>query len=106
MKNIYRHGDVNLVPTKKVKGELQTHDGSFILAWGEATGHNHTITVNDPTKMKVHKLKNGAWLLTLEDVGTLVHPEHKPLEIPIGTYRVGGEREKDWFSMAVRRVID
>lgn len=101
----YRHGDVNLHPTKEIKGEVTKHTGSFVLAEGEVTGHHHVLKVKDINDMTIH-VDGGDHYITLRTEGTLVHPEHKPLTIPPGTYKQVGEREKDWFSGAVRRVID
>lgn len=103
----YRHGDVDLHKVnKKEKGEKLPHDGSFVLAEGEATGHNHVISVPRIEDMEIHKTADGGYLMTLRVDGTLTHPEHKTLTIPAGTYKVDREREYDWFSLATRRVID
>ena len=92
--------------TKEITGEKVEHNGSLTLAWGEATGHHHTISVPKIDDMDAVRLPDGGWLLTLRAEGTLVHQEHKPIVIPVGTYRIGHEREFDHFSMAVRKVVD
>jgi hypothetical protein len=102
---MYRHGDIPLYPIKKASGEKLDHSGSFILAEGEATGHHHRISVADPADMEIRQTAAG-YILVLTSEGTLTHQEHGTLSIAPGIYSVGREREKDWFSGAVRRVID
>lgn len=102
----YRHGDVPLHPIKKVSGEIIKHDGSFILAEGEATGHHHRITVPRLEDMEIRKTTDGGYIVTLKSEATLSHEEHGTLKVAPGTYSVGHEREKDWFSLTVHRVVD
>lgn len=104
--NHLRHGDVPLHKTDKVEGDKQNHEGSVILAWGETTGHNHQLTVENPTDLEVYKITDNEWTLVLKSEGKLTHPEHKTLTIPPGTWRVGREREVDWFTQTTRKVID
>lgn len=103
---IYRHGDILLVPTNKTAGEKVSKGKSYILAYGEKTGHNHKLVADHKdTSFAVYE-KNGEITLQLGVAGTLIHEEHKTLEVAPGTYRVVHEREKDHFTEAVRRVID
>lgn len=110
MKKIYRNGDWNIVPlTKNVSGELVKHKGSFIFATGEATNHHHVITVADPEDMVLTKMPDGSYLVELKSQAKLSHPEHSlkgDLVINPGKYRLNQRREKDWFSLVTRRVID
>lgn len=101
----YRHGDIPLHPLKKASGEIIKHSGSFVLALGEATGHHHKISVADPADMEIRQTPAG-YILVLRSEGSLSHEEHGTISISPGTYSVGREREKDWFSLSVRRVID
>lgn len=104
---IFRHGDIPLYETKEEGEELIKHNGKFVLAEGETTGHKHVISVSNIEDMEVRKTADGGYILTLKSVGTLTHEEHKTLEIPIGKYYVGKEREVDHFQQSlVRRVID
>lgn len=107
MKNIpIRHGDINFSPVTKSVGETVNHNGSFIVGYGEATGHHHRITVKNPTDLVIRKDAEGDYYFELKSKGTLSHEEHKTITIPPGTYKKIHEREKDWFSLSVRRVID
>lgn len=107
MKARFKHqGDIPCFPFDgDVKGERVEHDGSFVLALGEATGHHHRITVADPLDMEIVKVEGG-YILNLKSEGTIEHQEHLPIKLAPGKYRTGHEREKDWFSLAVRRVVD
>ena len=101
-----RHGDVSVHKTDKVEGKKQKHNGSVILAWGETTGHNHQIVVENPVNLEVYRISENEWTLVLKSEAKLTHPEHKTLTIQPGTWRVGKEREVDWFSQTTREVID
>lgn len=107
MKEIFKHqGDIPCYPFKgKLTGKKVSHNGSFILALGEATGHNHKITVANPDDLEIREVEGG-FILTLKSEATISHQEHLPIILTPGKYRTGHEREKDWFSLAVRRVID
>ena len=106
MKNIFRHGDISFHPTKEARGERVDHQGSFVLAEGETTGHKHVITVPNVEDMDVLRLADGSVLLTLKSAGTVTHEEHKTLIVPPGTYKIGREREFNYFEKSVQRVQD
>lgn len=101
----YRHGDVSFHPIKKAEGAIIKHAGSFILALGEATGHHHKITVMDVEDMEIRETPAG-FILTLKSEGTLEHQEHGTLKVAPGVYRIGKEREYDWFALSTVRVTD
>ena len=121
MKNIthiYRHGDWLLEAVKDIAKDAQevtkdalgkTASTSFTFGVGDATGHNHVAIVNDITKMKWYRASDGGWYVSLSEEAKLTHPEHsmvKDLVIAPGTYRVRQAKERDWFSLTTRRVID
>jgi len=106
MKKYIRHGDIPFYETNKIEGKLQKHNGSFVLAEGETTGHYHIITVPKIEDMDVRKTSDDGFVLTLREEGILTHPEHKKLVVPKGTYYVGKEREVDHFNQTIRKVID
>lgn len=107
MTKFHHQGDVPCYPHKgKVSGEKVKHDGKLTLALGEATGHHHTVYVPKIEDMEAYKTANGGWILKLRTEGIIRHQEHKEIVLPPGTYRVGREREMDWFQKAVRKVVD
>lgn len=106
-RQVYRHGDLNISPSNLNKNLKSIHhSGSFVLALGEQTGHRHVITVERPQDMVIYDAGSGCFVLELSAPGTLTHQEHGSITLPPGTFRVGREREFDWFGMAVRQVVD
>lgn len=107
MKQFRHQGDVPIYPySGDVIGEKVQHNGSVTLAYGEATGHHHTVYVPNIDDMEAVKTPDGGWILTLKSEGILKHQEHLPIKIPAGVYRIGREREHDWFQKATRKVVD
>lgn len=106
MKKYFRHGDINFAPFNgKIKGKKIKHNGIFIFGLGETTGHKHVISVPTINDMEVFETSFGR-IFRLKTSGTLSHEEHDTINIPAGDYKQIQEREKDWFSLSVRRVID
>lgn len=103
-----RNGDVNLHEVKKTKGEVVKHNGSFVLAEGEATGSKHHIKVKNPDDLIIKKDEQGNMYFELLSEGILTHThDHETTTILPGKYKQVGEREIDNFgSFIVRRVID
>ena len=100
-------GDVPFYPyTGEIMGEKVKHNGSVVLALGEHTGHKHTITVPRLEDMEAYKLPDGGWLLKLKSGGSVKHNQHGEITVAPGLYRVGQEREHDWFQSVTRKVID
>lgn len=106
MKQLIRHGDVTLHPVKTVEGDLIKHNGSFVVALGEATGHHHRLTVKNSDDLEIRKSVDGRMFFVLKSEGTLTHEEHETITLPIGTYEQKQEREYDWFALQTRRVVD
>lgn len=101
-----RHGDIPVFKWKgSVKGEVVKHNGSVPIAFGETTGHKHLLSVSNPNDLTIVKTTAG-YIFTLKTEGKLSHEEHGTLTLAAGTYRSAHQREKDWFSLATRRVID
>lgn len=106
-KNWAHQGDITFTPFEgEIKGKKEKHDGSYIVGYGEATGHHHKVHTINPDDLEIVKVDRG-YILTLKSEGTVTHQEHHSIKLPIGTYRVGHEREVDWFADGVaRQVID
>lgn len=105
----YRHGDFLFSKVESIEGMPVESKSRFVFGVGEATNHEHALTVKDPLKMKWFKAPDGGWFVDLREEGIATHPEHSlktDLVIAPGIYRVRQILEKDWFSGAVRRVID
>ena len=109
MKKIYRHGDWNFIPAEKIAGEKIKTDNEFTWAVGEARNHNHTAHATDITKMNWYKMPDGSYFVDFKEDIKLTHPEHSTkidLVVPIGIYKVIQRREKDWFQLTVRKILD
>lgn len=103
MKQFAHQGDIVFVPLKgKVEGETQKHSGRFTVGYGEATGHHHDVHCDDMQVLKTDK----GYVLVLGSEGRVTHQEHKDITLSPGTYMVEHEREKDWFALSTRRVVD
>lgn len=102
----YRHGDLSLHITRDSLKELKKIGKSgFVLAEGETTGHKHVITAKKGS-VNIYKGKNGEMVISVKGRAVITHEEHKTIEVKTGKYLLRNEREKDWFSLSVRRVID
>lgn len=108
IKNIARRtGDINFNPVEKSEGELVKHKGSFVVGYGETTGHKHVLTVNNPNDLVITKDKSGNYFFELKSEGKLTHEEHKTIKILPGIYKKFQEEEVDHFANSVtRKVID
>ena len=102
---MFRHGDllgkqVKSIPVDAVK---KSSGKVNILAEGEITGHHHrmisdvNVTVFEDTDSMYFKL---------DDEASLVHEEHKELKLAPAIYKVTKEREYDYFSKEIRKVVD
>lgn len=104
MKSI-RQGDVILIPVKKKLKEATEHK-QLTLAYGEVTGHHHTLYPPIEGLIAKELLENDKRYIELEEEWTLRHQEHDEIKIPEGTYEIKIEREYDPFLKKLRRVVD
>lgn len=109
-KTSLRHGDWSFIPTtEKIAGKKIETGKDFIFGEGEATGHMHALHVPTIDDMEWYKQEDGSWMVVVKNEAYATHPEHSmkvDLKIAPGTYRVRQAREKDWFSLTTRQVID
>lgn len=97
--DLFRQGDVALIPVKQTKG-LKIDENDYILARGEATGHHHRITG------QLHVFKDDNQIFCeISEPAELTHQEHDLQVIPPGSYKVVIQREYDLVD-GVRRVMD
>lgn len=102
----YRHGDLiirlfasNVVPTDQVGSDSGTgHPGNrywkkldhLVLAFGEATGHKHEIVEGDA---ELYEEDGTLYLVVKSEEAKVAHPEHEPIAIKKGTYKIDHQRE-------------
>ena len=107
-----RHGDWTFLPINEMPKDakkIEVKDNKYTFAEGEATGHFHTLHAPKIEDMEFFKMSDGSYVVNLKSNGYATHPEHSmktDLIVPKGMYRIFQRREKDWFSLSVRRVID
>ncbi|MCW5312801.1 hypothetical protein GTQ43_02735 [Nostoc sp. KVJ3] len=87
---LYRHGDVLIRHIASLPVGAQKRIGAT-LAHGEITGHSHRIQQSDAVQLWVHG--SDLFLEVKEPSATLVHEEHRAIELPQGLYRVWKQRE-------------
>lgn len=99
-----RQGDVFVRKIRKLPDGLKpcaAKDGRHVLAYGEATGHSHSISELDGT-LSIDA--EGRMFLRTEAGCELVHQEHAPIKIPAGDYSVTIQRE--YQPAGFRNVMD
>ena len=97
----YQQGDVTIKPVAAIPEDATALD-SRVLAEGEATGHKHLAEAQDVSLF----LYDGILFMRAPKGTTVVHEEHRVLEIPPGDYQIGTVREYDHFGEQARAVID
>ena len=85
-----RHGDVLIKRVANLPTGSQKRSGN-ILAHGEVTGHSHRI--RQAEAMQLWEQNNTMFLEVIGEKATLVHEEHRPLELTKGIYQVWRQRE-------------
>ena len=93
-----RHGDVILIPItaqeaenmKKDAKKIDHENGRIILAYGEVTGHCHSLICKDANLWQVSENNK---LLELPAISKLSHQEHKTIELQPGCYQIVQKRQ-------------
>jgi len=99
-----RHGDVFLKPVESFPTGIQQLDTN-ILAFGEATGHDHRV-VNGQATVYAAKGETEAKYVKVTEDSELVHQEHETIDVPTGSYEIVHEREYSPFEEEIKRVQD
>jgi hypothetical protein len=96
-------GDVNFrrVNRQNLAGGKRVADG--VIARGEVTGHSHRLAELDAAEL--YQMDGGKMLLRVGEEGvSIVHEEHRPVELPMGDYEVVIDRE--YADEGERPVVD
>lgn len=102
---IYRHGDVVIKEVEKLPKEL-IRKSDNIVAYGEATGHNHKLAELELGTLEVYQAKDGKIYFNATQPVTISHEEHKTITIEPGSFEIEIERERDPFLEEIKQVID
>ncbi|MGB5962472.1 MAG: hypothetical protein WBG73_17530 [Coleofasciculaceae cyanobacterium] len=87
---LYRQGDVLIKRVASLPHGAQKRVGAT-LAYGEVTGHSHRFRTADAVQLWV--LGSEMFLEVKEAIASLIHEEHRTIELPQGFYRVWKQRE-------------
>jgi len=93
-KTVFRQGDVLIERIQSLPENLTAQkpiNGRVILAYGEATGHHHSIDADAADWWKT--ADDGDQFVTVKAPTEVVHQEHNPIPLKPGTYRVRRQRE-------------
>lgn len=125
MNKPYRHGDISFHP--RAHGDIpgsakKLNYRSYVVAYGEATGHHHELGFktehgapvgNLPTDtnaslphVTIHTCDDGRRFVELDYRTGLDHPEHGLLTLERGAYEILEERTFDYFENSIKKVID
>ncbi len=102
---IYRQGDVlieSIDAMPETGRTVKPEQGRIMLAYGEATGHHHSIAARDVEYALQDD--NGALFLKMCSGSVVTHPEHAKIDLPAGTYRV--TRQREYSPEEIRNVAD
>lgn len=87
----YRHGDVLLVPIKKIPTEAKKRDQEkSVLALGEVTGHSHQMSEGETA---MFDFDDKVYLEVQSEIAALTHEEHHKIELRSGAFEVIIQRE-------------
>lgn len=107
----YRHGDLSFHPIKEVPRDVIEiiHNGKYVLARGEHTGHQHVLTLDKPEELKIFKDATGRMFFAISEKtrnAVITHEEHKTIVLEPGIYEMRHEREFDYCLNETRKVQD
>jgi hypothetical protein len=97
---MWRQGDVLIDRVEQVPSGA-TKLKRLILASGDSTGQRHTIWERKAADL-YRRGPDELFLHVTAESATVVHPEHRPITLPRGSYRVWKQRE---FSDAAPRPV-
>lgn len=98
---LYQQGDVLVFATKTVPTGARKLN-HLTLAYGEATGHHHTVTKGEA---ELYEHDGTLFLRAAEEV-KVTHQEHGTITLPKGNYKIGRVQEYDHFAEEAREVMD
>jgi len=111
--NNYRHGDVTFHETQDAialghdQKKLKRNLTSYVVALGEATGHKHLMTMDEPGTLEVlEEDGEGNAVFHLKSRGVMTHEEHAPITLEPGIYIRKIEQEYDPFRDEARLALD
>jgi len=98
---LYRHGDLLLAKIDEIPADARPLQ-HLVLAEGELTGHSHRIAEKDAARL--FRSSSGMYLQITDELATLIHQEHGPIQLPRGLYCVW--RQREYSPREIRSVRD
>jgi hypothetical protein len=102
-----RQGDVLLTRVARIPAgakEKVRDNGRIVLAYGEATGHCHTIEDSLAAPRAALVEVDELTFLRVDEVSRVVHEEHDPITLEPGNYRI--TRQREYTPEAIVNVSD
>lgn len=99
-----RQGDIFFEAVTEIPANAKRVESKrrHIIAEGEATGHHHSVAVMPDVEMFE---RDGTLYLRIARENVQVeHQEHAPIDLPVGIYRVG--RQREYHPESIRQVAD
>lgn len=105
----FRQGDVAISKSKirdvtTLKEKKSKVQGRVVLAYGEVTGHHHSIDVERYKGVKLYTLDELTDILVVPEEAVVEHQEHGPIPLEAGQYEIHIQVEYD--PEGERRVTD
>ncbi len=102
MAKLYRQGDILFRRIGALPAGERKLRRNGVIVEGEVTGHAHRI--GDLASAEVYDLGEGCFLSVGPSGVSIVHEEHKAIELPPGNYEV--RRQREYTPEAIRNVAD
>ncbi len=98
----FRQGDVFLIQVESLPEDAreEIHSERIVLAYGEATGHSHSVSNKDARLY----FSSGQHFLAVETNAKLVHEEHEAIALSGGVYKV--VRQREYQQSGMLRYVD
>jgi hypothetical protein len=101
---MWRQGDILIQEITEIPPTAERRK-SLVLASGDTTGHSHRIERNRMARVfSNHDGDDELFLEVIAEEAKVVHPEHEPIILPRGRYRVW--RQREWDGDRGRNVRD
>jgi len=111
LNTIYRQGDVLVMAIDKYpegvdasKVKQHKRGDELILAYGEVTGHHHTVVGNSLVAEALAEEHGNDIFFELLEPSALTHDEHETVKLPAGKYRK--IQQQEYSPEAYRDVHD
>lgn len=100
---LFRQGDVLIERVDKIPANTEKQvgiGGRVILAYGEATGHHHSLDADKADWWK----RGEEQFVDVKEATEVIHQEHAPIKLTPGRYRI--LRQREYSPEAIRNVAD